>query len=112
MIQKTLTVATTGAITATWEVPRAGLFTTALIAFNQAPGTTANINFTYKSAAGTNYDVIVHTINPASPATTEIHWSPSAAIPLLKGDKIEVTYSNPNNRRVNITLLGLDRSSF
>lgn len=101
-----------GAVSIVFQVPKAGIFTTALLKFSQAPTTAENIIITFKSGKGTDFDTIIYEVDPSNPARTDIIYSPSVAIPLNEGDKIEITYANTDTRTIAVIIKGLDSSSF
>lgn len=103
----------TEAVDLEWETPsKAGIFVLALITFDTAPTTSENITITFISKNGTAYDCRLHSIDPSLNSLTSVVYSPSAAIPMNTGDRIQVQYPNTDSRTVSVTLKGLDSSSF
>ena len=102
----------TGAVSLEYEVPIAGLFIAALVTFSAAPTTTENLTVTFKSRHGTAFDTVIHTIDPSTDSLTDIYYAPEAAVPLNKGDKILLEYTNTDTGTIGVTLKGLDSDRF
>ena len=102
----------TDAVSLSFSVPIAGIFSTALLKFSAAPSTSENITITFKSANGTEYDTIIYTFDPSDDGETNISYSPNVALPLRKGDSILIEYPNTDAATIGVTLKGLDSANF
>jgi hypothetical protein len=76
---------------------------TVLVHFSAAPTTAADLNITVNSGNGPEYDTLIYTIDPSTSSITSLVWSPCSMI-LLKGDAVEVSYSNPDDRTYGVTV--------
>ena len=112
MIQQT-TQQFTGAVSISWgTVGVSAIFTTALIKFSAAPTSAENITITFKSGKGSDFDTVIYQLDPSTNSETDIIYSPDVALPLNKGDAVELTYLNTDARTVSVILKGLDSSDF
>ena len=68
-----------------------------------------SIEVIYDSADGENFDTVVEQTDPAeSPAAVNLTFLAGNPLPLLRGDAVRVKYTNPDNKRVNVTIIGTD----
>ena len=112
MIQQT-TQQFTGAVSISWgTVGVSAIFTTALIKFSAAPTTAENITITFKSGKGSDFDTVIYQLDPSTNSETDIIYSPDVALPLNKGDSVELVYLNTDARTISVILKGLDSSDF
>lgn len=111
----------TEAIDWDYELPlaRHGIIVAAFINFRNAttnaktaPTTSENLTISLKPEAGSDYETEIHSVDPSTDSETDIHWIPDAAIPLNSGDKLNISYTNSDNRKVSITLKAFDSSEF
>ncbi len=92
-----------------WQPKVQGAALLVLVSLNQAPSTAANIEVTYDSADGENFDTVVEGTDPAeAPAAADLTFLAGNPLPLLRGDAVRVKYTNPDDRRVNVTIIGTD----
>jgi len=109
MIQRKSGEFNTTAVDLTWQPKVQGAALLVLVSLDQAPSTAANIEVIYDSADGENFDTMVEGTNPAeSPASTDLTFLVGNPLPLLRGDAVRVKYTNPDDRRVNVTIIGTD----
>ena len=68
-----------------------------------------SIEVIYDSADGENFDTVVEQSDPAeSPAAANLTFLAGNPLPLLRGDAVRIKYTNPDNKRVNVTIIGTD----
>ena len=80
-----------------------------MVALDTAPTSAGDIEIVFDSADGDNYDTIVEKSDPSTDGgVTDLVFLSGNAMPLLKGDAVRVKYTNPDTRRVNVTILGSD----
>ena len=97
------------AVDLAWQPNVPGAALRGVVSLDQAPSTAANIEVTYDSADGENFDTVVEGTDPAeSPAAANLTLLAGNPLPLLRGDAVRVKYTNPDDRRVNVTLIGTD----
>ena len=95
-----------------FTVPRAGVFTTALVHLTNAPTTAEDLVIYFRSALGEMFDTIVYSIDPSVDALTDIPFSTPVALPMNKTDKIIVRYPNTDGNKICVVLKGLDSANF
>ena len=99
-----------GVVSCTFKVPLQGTWVAVLIAFDAVPSTSAEVQVYYRSPDGDNYDVVLESDDPASgDGVTSLSFFSDTPCPLPRASEIEVVYTNPDSRRVNVTILGTDR---
>lgn len=109
MIQGEIIEIESGALDFEWKPALGGWLHAVCIAFNSAPTSAGHAEFFYKSKDGENYNVILSSSDGQN--VTSVVYQPYVPFPLRKGDSIQVKYANPDNRRVNVTILGNDNPS-
>ena len=97
------------AVDLAWEPKIQGAALLILVSLDSAPSTAANIEVTYDSADGENFDTVIESTDPAeSPAAADLTFLVGNPLPLLRGDAVRVSYTNPDTKRVNVTIIGTD----
>ena len=97
------------AVDLVWQPKVQGAALLILIALDSAPSTTGGVEVIYDSADGENFDTVIEQNDPAeSPAAADLTFLVGNPLPLLRGDAVRVKYTNPDNRRVNVTIIGTD----
>ena len=99
----------TGAVDLEFSISISGIFTSALINFDTAPTTSENLTITFKSGTDSNLDTALLTTDPSTDSTRDIFFHLDNGIPLNKGDKISVEYTNTDARTIGVTIKGADR---
>lgn len=97
------------AVDVAWEAKRQGAALLILVSMDTPPTSGGAVEAIYDSVQGENFDTIVESDDPsAEPAVADVTFLAANPLPLLRGDAIRVTYPNPDNRRVNVTILATD----
>ena len=98
------------AVDLVWQPKVQGAALLILVSLDSAPSTAAaNVEVTYDSADGENFDTVVEGTDPAeSPAAANLTFLVGNPLPLLRGDAVRVKYTNPDDKRVNVTIIGTD----
>ena len=78
------------------------------ISLNSTSTTTGSpIVVTLDAQAGTAYDVVLVSIDPAShPALTDFVYTPDSPLLCVSGDQIKVEYSNPDSKTWGLRVVG------
>ncbi len=135
----------TEAVDLEWGVPTAGTWSAVMLSFAEAPfnhdtgGDVGEIQVIFRSQHGADYDTVLFTRNPAVPRTIpdaspgdpaderslpvgeplDIYIAPDIEVPLNRGDRIAVVYTNPalpdgssftNTKNASITTTARDRT--
>jgi hypothetical protein len=66
--------------------------------FSAAPVTSGNLTIVLDANAGVGYDIEIHSVNPSSPAITNLLWQPSGELWLEPGDSLKVAFANADSR--------------
>ena len=111
MIQEEV-LKTDEAIDMSWAVSTAGILVAVLVKFSVAPTTSEILQVIFKSKHGTDYDVVLYSVNPSTDSLTQIVWYPDLPVPINQSDKIQVLYANTNGGTIGVTIKGLDSSRF
>jgi hypothetical protein len=61
--------------------------------FAIAPTTSESLTLTMNSVGGSQYDVLVYTVDPSTLAATDILWQPDEEYFLIGGDAIDAAYA-------------------
>ena len=97
------------AVDLVWQPKVQGAALLILVALDSAPSMAGGVEVIYDSADGENFDTVIESSDPsASPAATDLTFLVGNPLPLLRGDAVRVKYTNPDNRRVNVTIIGTD----
>ena len=102
----------TNAVDLEFEVPTAGIIAFVAIHFSAAPTTAENIHILFNSRHGTDYDTVLHQLDPSDDSLTDFIWYPDGALTLNRGDTLHVTYPNTDGNTLGVTIKGLDSSQF
>ena len=109
MIQRKSAEFNATAVNLAWQPKVQGAALLILVSLNSAPETAGDIEVIYDSADGENFDTVVEGTDPAeSPAAADLTFLAGNPLPLLRGDAVRVRYTNPDDRRVNVTIIGTD----
>ncbi len=93
----------------TWTPKVQGAALLILVSLDSAPSTTGEIEIVYDSADGANFDTVIESTDPSDPpAATDLTFLVGNSLPLLRGDAVQVKYANPDDKRVNVTIIGTD----
>lgn len=78
------------------------------ISLNSASSTTGSpITVTLDANAGSGYDVVLVSIDPAvHPALTDFVYTPDSPLLCVSGDQIKVAYSNPDSKTWGLRVVG------
>ena len=97
------------AVDLTWTPKVQGAALLILVSLDSAPTMAGTVEVIYDSADGTNFDTVIESSDPAeSPAATDLTFLVGNPVPLLRGDAVQVKYTNPDDKRVNVTIIGTD----
>ncbi len=69
-----------------------------------APTTSENLVLTLQSAAGTEYNVVIYTIDLSAASTTSV-LSTDINLPLAKGDTFTLTYTNTDGNTIGVQVI-------
>ncbi len=87
----------TGEVDLEWSVPTAGSWYAAMIRLDPAPNTadvgTERIQVVFESQHGDNYATVLLEEDPSG--ETDIYLAPDLEVPISRGDRIVVEYTNP-----------------
>ena len=108
MVSESYQTFTTGAVQLNWTPPASGHWLAATLNFTggAAPTTAGSVDLIFKSKHGTAYDTKVYSVDPSSPASVSLYLSPDVPFPVNQGDTIQLTYPNPDNLEVAVTIKG------
>ena len=97
------------AVDLTWTPKVQGAALLILVSLDSAPSTAGAVDVIYDSADGANFDTVIESDDPSeSPAVTDLTFLAANPLPLLRGDAVQVKYTNPDAKRVNVTIIGTD----
>ena len=97
------------AVDLVWQPKVQGAALLILVALDSAPSTAGGVEVIYDSADGENFDTVIESSDPsAPPAATDLTFLAGNPLPLLRGDAVRVKYTNPDDKRVNVTIIGTD----
>jgi hypothetical protein len=69
------------------------------VKFSSAPTTSEPLTISLNSVSGSDFDVLLYTVDPSVAALTSIVWVPDGgAMILLPGDSLDVAYTNTDTR--------------
>ena len=98
----------------TWRPKVQGAALLVLVSLDSEPepsmeGMKADVEIIYDSADGANFDTVIESTDPAeSPPAKDLTFLVGNPLPLLRGDGVQVKYTNPDGKRVNVTIIGTD----
>ena len=98
----------TGAVELEFGIPISGIFTSALISFDSAPTTSETLTITFKSGTDSSLDTVMQTVDPSADSIQNIFFHLDNGMPLNKGDKISVEYTNTDGNTIGVTIKGRD----
>ena len=97
------------AVDLTWTPKVQGAALLVLVSIDSEPSMAGEVEIIYDSADGANFDTVIESTDPAeSPAVTNLTFLAGNPLPLLRGDAVQVKYTNPDAKRVNVTIIGTD----
>lgn len=97
------------AVDLVWQPKVQGAALLVLVSLDSAPSTAGGVEVIYDSANGENFDTVIEQNDPAeSPAAADLTFLVGNPLPLLRGDAVRVKYTNPDDKRVNVTIIGTD----
>ena len=97
------------AVDLTWTPKVQGAALLVFVSLDSEPTMAGDIEVIYDSADGANFDTVIESTDPAeSPAAKDLTFLVGNPLPLLRGDGVQVKYTNPDAKRVNVTIIGTD----
>lgn len=72
--------------------------------FNAAPTTSENFTATLNAVGGAAYDTVLLSTDPSVTSATSIVYSPDEPILLMKGDQIDVAYTNTDTKTYGVEI--------
>ena len=97
------------AVDLAWQPKVQGAALLILVSLDSAPSIAGSIKVSYDSADGENFDTVVENSDPSgAPATADLTFLVGNPLPLLRGDAVRIEYANPDDKRVNVTIIGTD----
>jgi hypothetical protein len=70
---------------------------------NTAPTSAATLYLYRDSGLGAEFDTLIYSINLQAASTTDV-FNVALGVPLLEGDGLRVTYTNPDARTIGVLL--------
>ena len=67
------------------------------VKMSAAPTTSENFTITLNCNAGSDYDVLLYSVDLAAGSTTDLFWAPDDRVLLEPGDAIDVAYTNTDS---------------
>ena len=89
-----------GPIAATMLVPAGDVYRILSVScnFNIAPTSSEDFTITINDWYGSQYDLLIYTLDPSAASTTDILWQPDEELMLVGGDALDVAFDNTDGR--------------
>ena len=109
MIQSLTFKVSDGEMLASFKMPYGGVFTHALVRFDTKPTSTTRVMLTHVNDDDSDYNVELWSVNPAGGSQDVHHFVElDVPLPLRANESVQLSYANPDDRRVAVTLKGSD----
>ena len=94
-----------GAIALSTAMAKAFRLVSLNVHYSSAPTTSENLTLTKNALAGTAYDTVLFTANPAVLGATDLVYLPDKEITFLNGDELDLASANTDARTYGATIL-------